>query len=286
MELRAGDGLLLHQQAGADFDFAANAKWIDALVADGLRGVRPYDLPVIILRALIDRLYRLPVRGQTQQIEPAVAVQVCGVKNQCRPGRLIQQREFSLRIAEPDQRAGRALPGAGETGDKIQIERSVVIEIGRHAAALRPQDSWLHPALWRFRRSPSSALRSYPKCEDGAVSLYRQQIENAVVIGVGGCDRFDHRQIAGKRALAELSLALIHEDMKPARAVNDRRVGIAVAIEISPGKAAQPGDSSEGMDPRNVPSPLFLRTVGTPLLAPSTISRSPSASMSTAHAPV
>jgi len=49
MKLRAVDGLLLQQQARANFYFAADAEWIDALVSRCLSGSRPYHLPVIIL---------------------------------------------------------------------------------------------------------------------------------------------------------------------------------------------------------------------------------------------
>src|SRR5208282_5836843 len=45
MKLRAGDRLLLHQQPGANFNFAADPERVDALVADGLYRVRPNDLP-------------------------------------------------------------------------------------------------------------------------------------------------------------------------------------------------------------------------------------------------
>src|ERR1700728_2232168 len=48
MKLRAGDRLLLHQQAGANFNFAADSEWVDALVANGLHGMWPNYLPVII----------------------------------------------------------------------------------------------------------------------------------------------------------------------------------------------------------------------------------------------
>ena len=51
MKLRPGDRLFLHQQAGADFDFAADAERIDALIAHRLDRVRPHHLPVIVLRS-------------------------------------------------------------------------------------------------------------------------------------------------------------------------------------------------------------------------------------------
>ena len=52
----------------------------------------------------------------------------------------------------------------------------------------------------------------------------------------------------GQRALLELSLPKIHEDVKPARAIDDRGIGIAVAVEIRPGKPVHAGNSGEGMN--------------------------------------
>ena len=51
-----------------------------------------------------------------------------------------------------------------------------------------------------------------------------------------------------KRTLAELTLALVHEHMEPARSVDDRGVGIAVAVQISPGKAANARNSGKRMN--------------------------------------
>ena len=56
MSLRPRDRLLLYQQARADFDFATNTEWVDALVAESLCGAGSNDLPMIILGSVIDRL--------------------------------------------------------------------------------------------------------------------------------------------------------------------------------------------------------------------------------------
>ena len=74
VKLRAVDGLHLHKQPGADFDLAADAEGIDALVAGGLVRARANDLPVIILRAAIDGVDGLPIGGKSKQIEPAVGI--------------------------------------------------------------------------------------------------------------------------------------------------------------------------------------------------------------------
>src|SRR5579872_6280116 len=97
MELRAGDGLLLHQKPGANFDLPTDSIGIDSLVADSLHGMRPYDLPVIIFGALIDRLHRLPVR-QSKQVEFAVAVDIGGVKYQ-RGANRGQRGELAIAVA-------------------------------------------------------------------------------------------------------------------------------------------------------------------------------------------
>src|SRR5882724_831560 len=108
MELRSGDRLLLHQEAGADFHFSPHSERIDALIADGLHGMRAHNLPVIILRALIYRLYWLSLRRKTQEIEPAIAAQIGGVKDHRRARWLFQQPKMPPLIPEPDQRPGRA----------------------------------------------------------------------------------------------------------------------------------------------------------------------------------
>ncbi len=86
MKLRPGNRLFLHQQPGADFDFAANPERVDALIADRLDRVWPHNLPVIVLRALIYAPYRLPIGRETQKIEMAITTKVCSVKDQCRAG--------------------------------------------------------------------------------------------------------------------------------------------------------------------------------------------------------
>jgi len=88
MHLRSGDRLLLHQHAGANFNFAAHAKWIDALVAHRLLGVRSHHLPMIILCPVIDGLQWLPVGAKGQQIHSAVAGEIRCVRNQRRSLRL------------------------------------------------------------------------------------------------------------------------------------------------------------------------------------------------------
>ena len=107
MKLRPGDRLLLHQQAGADFDFAADAERIDALIANRLRRVRPHDLPVIVLRTLIDcPAPACPSADSPSRSRRPSLLSIGGVEDQRRAHGMRQQRESVRCVAEPDQRAG------------------------------------------------------------------------------------------------------------------------------------------------------------------------------------
>jgi hypothetical protein len=72
MKLRAGNRLLLDQQARANLDFSADAERIDALIADGLFRVRSDDLPMISLGALTPALRGLATRVEAEQVEAAI----------------------------------------------------------------------------------------------------------------------------------------------------------------------------------------------------------------------
>ncbi len=91
--------------------------------------------------------------------------------------------------------------------------------------------------LSNFSRLPALSFVLVRNPNDGAVGLHREEVENPVIVGVSNSYRFDRRQTRRQRTLLELSLAKIHEHVKFARAVDDRGVRIAVAVEISPGKS-------------------------------------------------
>src|SRR6185369_11251080 len=116
-------------QAGADFDFTAHTEGIDALIAYCLDGVRPHNLPVIVLRTLIDPLHGLPIRGQTEEIEMAVIAGIGSVKHQRRSCWMTQQSEASSDVAEPDHRARVVAARSRRSGRKDQIEGAIVIQI-------------------------------------------------------------------------------------------------------------------------------------------------------------
>ena len=135
MYLRPSDRLLLHQQARANFNFAAHAKRIDALVADCLLRVRPHHLPVIIFRTVIDGLQRLSIGGKTQQIEPAIAAQIRCVRNHRRseplsPNGCSSKTNLPFSSAKPNQCSGNFAARIRRRPSQKQIQRAIVIEIG------------------------------------------------------------------------------------------------------------------------------------------------------------
>ena len=83
---RAGDRLLLDEQAGSDFDVAADAERVDPLIArDGLRA-RTDHLPVVARRASSQQAHRSPIR-ESDQIEVTVGVQVRDAADRPDPAR-------------------------------------------------------------------------------------------------------------------------------------------------------------------------------------------------------
>ena len=151
-------------------------------------------------------------------------------------------------VAEPDHRAGGVAARSRRSGREKQIERSVVIEISDVQAHLARKVGAGVRHSCDLGGLPALSFVLVRNPEDSAVGLHRQQIENAVVVGVRHGHGFDGRQTRGQRALLELSLTKIHEDVQPARAIDDRGIGIAVAIQIGPGKPAYAGNSVEGMN--------------------------------------
>ena len=280
-------GCFCTSKPGADFHFAAHAKRIDALVADGLRGMRPHNLPVIILRALIHCLYGLAIRRQAQQIELAIAAQVCGVKDERRRDWLLQQYKFLLLVAQPDHCAARVLAWSFRGWRNDQIKRPIVVEIGD------PQPNFTGKIVGcvrnpgNFSRIPALSFVLVGNTNDGAVRLYHQQIENPIIIGVCHRHGFYRLQIGGQWTLAELALPLVHEHMKTAgcrrssRRRDCRRRQDRPRQSRADRKLRQMAEWAKMCRPR-----YFSKPWAVPLLAPSTMSRSPSASMSTAHAPV
>src|SRR5580704_6781602 len=105
MELRAGDGLLLHQQARANFDFSTDAEWVDALISDRLHCVRPNYLPMIILGGLIHFPNGLAVSGEAEQVEMPVVAEIRDREDRCGSDWTAQRCEGSIFVTEPDERS-------------------------------------------------------------------------------------------------------------------------------------------------------------------------------------
>ena len=261
MKLRPGDRLLLHQQAGADFDFAADAERIDALIADRLHRMRPHHLPVIVLRTLIDRLNRLPVGGKTEQIEMAIAAQVGGVKHQRRSNGLRQQREFVLGIAEPDQRAGAWLlsvtrvVGERNRSSAPLLSRSATCrrDLARKSSCLRP-DTLAISAVSQLCPSFLSEMRMMaPSACTASRSRIPSLLASATAIA------FTDGKLGGQRhARGIVPAARFMNTCSLPAAVNDRGVGIAVAIKIGPGKSAHAGNSGKGMNRQRTCRPRYF----------------------------
>src|SRR5580693_4184490 len=130
MDLGSLDRLLLHEQAGADFDFAADAEGIDALVADGLLGVGANNLPMIVFRAVTGGLRRLPISGKTDQIEAAVTSQVGDIEHGCRRRNAIQEDKPTVFVGKPNQRVQRVVRGVLRDWTEKQVKCAIVVEIG------------------------------------------------------------------------------------------------------------------------------------------------------------
>src|ERR1700722_12942938 len=189
MKLWTGDGLLLHQQAGANFNLTANPKRIDALVAHGLHGVGPDHLPVIILRSLVHGLHRLSVDRETEQVELAISTQIGYVKHHCWSRGMIEQNELTVVIAEPNQGVGYAGIGRRRRRSQKQIERSVIVEISHVQSDIVREIGGGIRDSGNLRRLPAFSIVFTGDSKNGAIRLHYQQIEHAVVVGVGDRDR-------------------------------------------------------------------------------------------------
>ena len=70
-----------------------------------------------------------------------------------------------------------------------QIEGSIVIEVGDPQPYIAGKIVGCVGHSGDFSRFPALSFVLVRNANDSAVSLYRQQVENAVVIGVRGCNR-------------------------------------------------------------------------------------------------
>ena len=80
VQKRGRERLPLRQQSRTDFDFAADAEGVDALISTRVCSAEADVLPVIILRAPIHQGTDSGSGGDTDQVEPAVAIQIDHVR--------------------------------------------------------------------------------------------------------------------------------------------------------------------------------------------------------------
>ena len=122
---------------------------------------------------------------------------------------------------------------------------TVVVEIGGAQAHLAAEP--LRRVL-NARTSPTSHAAPGPcrRCAAPRHCCERDEVEHAVAVHVGDCDRFDAGDIRRQGALAKLALTIVDEDAQPSCAVDDCGVGIAVAVDVRPGNR-QAGHALEGV---------------------------------------
>ena len=75
--------------------------------------------------------------------------------------------------------------------------------------------------------------------DQGARLFHRHQSERSRGAHIGDRHCFHPGQIAGQGKLLKDAASLVMEEMEHARAIDHGRIGIAVAIQVDPGQAAQ-----------------------------------------------
>ena len=130
-----------------------------------------------------------------------------------------------------------------------QVERAIVVEIGDKQAyrAGEVAGRVRHPSDFRDGPTLLPAVGDAGNC---TIGLNREQIENAVVVGIAHVDGFGGGETGWQGDLTELTLPLVVEDVQTPLCVDERGVGIAVAIKIGPRKSEQAGDTGKGMNGR------------------------------------
>src|SRR5688572_17543031 len=108
MDQRTGDRLLLDQKPGAYLHFTTHAEGVDTLIADSFNCPRANHLPVIILRAAVDRLNSFVFSCEPKEIETAVTIDVGDVEEALAQLNVSVLTELTLLVAQPDDRADRS----------------------------------------------------------------------------------------------------------------------------------------------------------------------------------
>ena len=230
------DRLLLHVQARAHLDLAADAERVDALIAGRGRRLRPHAPASgsASCRVLVAR-DGVAVGVEADQLEPAVAVEVgggadvrgrrrAGERRELPPGRAEQHARRRRagrrsgrrrRCCRGRRRARRALPAGGRRAVRRRAVRRPRADRPRVSTAIVP--------------SRASASRS-----NGRVAGRFDRGDGADRAGVGGTGP---RWKAPPRRFSST--------WTRAGVVEERRVGHAFAVEVGPGEAAHAGDAGE-----------------------------------------
>ena len=231
---RSGDHLLLRQQAGSDFDVAADAERVDALIAGGRLRARANDLPVIAPCRLPKPAGRSAVARPTRSSRPSPlrSTTVTIGRRAARPA----AEKSPVAARKPDPRASCA--------GRDEIERAVVVEIGekqpiRAGHRRRLGDRTRSPAsVAPSRRGRVTRAGSTPVASSVTTSSTPSPLTSPRVNATTPSGR-PARSSPRTRRLTVL------EHMQTARRVEQRGVRIAVAVEIAPRKRPQADDAGE-----------------------------------------
>ena len=278
MHRRAGNRLLLRQQAGSNLDVAADAERIDPLIA-GASAARADGSP-----ASDSPPCRAPASGPgarpdrpTRSRRPSLFRSSDAEHVAIRRGR--QRPKLARSLAS--QMRERPPPGSHE------IERTVVVQIGEEqpmtfpAAPPRAQSDQVANGC----SSQRFAIRGTPAGSTRRIE--RHDIEHAV--GVDVADRQRHHARGRRRGLgiARNSPACrFSNSVQVAPRIEQRRVRIAVAIEVAPREAAQARRRRQTAAAyATCRRRCFAARSARRRSTPTTTSRSPSISRSAVHAP-
>src|SRR5262245_51117130 len=81
MQDRPANNLLLQEQACTHLNLASKTDGVDPPITEDLRSARPDDLPVVRFGTAAHRKDRTTSLRKSNQVEPAVRVEVLNIKN-------------------------------------------------------------------------------------------------------------------------------------------------------------------------------------------------------------
>ena len=264
MHRGAGDHLLLRQQPGPDLDLAADAERVDPLIAGRRLRARPDHLPVIRRRAASRAAATGCPFGEPDADR-------AGRRRSDRRRRRPRHREPTAArenspVAATARRASVRSPDATRSSAPL-LSRSA--RNSRVRARRNRRRQVVRPA--RRAAAASHASRSRDTRRIDPVRAERHEIEHAVGVDVRHRQRQHGRRRARPRHLAKLACLPILEHVQVALRVEQRRVRIAVAIDVAPREAAQIRRRRQTAAVwRHVPSPLLRRTSGAAPFTPTT----------------